>query len=136
MRVITEPTVLPEGEDCEAILGRMVDDEEENSARLCKVLQEAFNEGRKFEASQVAPVMFTAGPKSRDLSREADSVEHAGPSNPLEALGDIALIMDEGPSDPIERFQYDQTPTDEKNVALWESQLLEALKYAARIHTG
>ncbi|WP_299082758.1 hypothetical protein [uncultured Paraglaciecola sp.] len=136
MRVITEPTVLPEGEECSDILNRMIanapNGDDDNVALLSRVLQQAFDEGRKFEAERTPKVSGSTKPKRKLLS--VDSVDTG--VNLLPELTSIASIMDEGPENPVERFRYDQTPPDDANVALWESQLQEALKYTARIYTG
>ena len=124
MKIITEPTVLADGDECDAIVDQMAGKasgtKDQHRVVLQAVLQHAFEQGMAYGQ----PV-----PKKRTEPAILPPVTNDKPTSvpPLRSWQDI---KDEGAETPIEQFQLHQTPPSD--ATLWESQLFEALKYAAR----
>jgi len=123
MRVITEPTVIPEGEDCDAIINAIFDafdgTEADAVSALQKVLQEAFDAGiaHASKAPKAAPTAQAKG------------------SGKVPAYRTEWLEIDEdAPQNPIENFIYRDMPNDIDgfNPDVFLTRLHAALEYVAK----
>ena len=118
MRVITEPTVLADSDDVQAI-------QKDGRPALQALLDSAFAAGQQHATTTPAPqaIMSKQPEKIDTISLSVDEII-------IPELRTWEEVREDAPSNPIERFQLDQTPPE--GVDLWNAQLMNALKYAVK----